>query len=84
MPQADLDELIALARLTDEMTRAPAKPPENEPYGTGSAELFRIILIYDRAEYEAMTTALDAMLAERDLDSYSDLVRDLVGVDATA
>lgn len=74
---ADVDELLALLAPPDLLTAPAGLQPAEMPYATGEAEVYRIILSYDREAYEAIIAALEKVIAEHELDSYSAAVETL-------
>lgn len=81
----DLAELRALLDHDSELARAGrGQTPGEQPLALGTADLYRIQLSYDQETYAAMIGWLDAVLEARNLDSYSDAVRELARDAASA
>jgi len=77
----DLAQLLALLEPADLTQAGAAAPPNGQPYATGEAELFRIILTYDQPTYERLIDRLDAYAAANGLDSYSEAVERIVSAE---
>jgi hypothetical protein len=74
----DLAELRALLDHDAELERAErASAPSEQPAALGTAELFRIQLTYDQATYAEVIGNLDIVLEARNLESFSDAVKEL-------
>jgi ParB-like chromosome segregation protein Spo0J len=72
----DLDQLLAYLDPSELASAPRGKQPAEMPYALGEAELYRIMLTYDRPTYEALIARLEVLRGERGLDSYSDVVRE--------
>jgi len=73
--QEDVQALLAYLD-PGEMVAAEADTnPANRPYALGEADLFRIMLSYDKGTYEAVIRDLDTIMAAQSLDTYSDAVQ---------
>jgi len=76
--RADVDGLLAYLEPATLDQAGREKQPTGLPYATGEAEVYRFILTYDQATYEAMVTSLDALADRFGVDSYSAVIQQLV------
>jgi len=71
------EDVQALIAYLDPGELVPAEAdtnPANRPYALGEADLYRIMLSYDKPTYEAIVRQLDAIMDAHSLDTYSDAV----------
>ena len=71
----DVQSLLAYLDPGELVTADADTDPANRPYALGEADLFRIMLSFDKPTYEHVIRALDALMDEHGLDTYSDAVK---------
>ena len=74
----DLEQLLALLDPPELERAGRGRTPMEMPLALGEAELYRIMLTYDHDTYEELVSRLEEIRVERGLDSYSDVVCEVI------